>query len=96
MQDGRTGFLVPPRNPIMLAAALNHILGEPAVAAHLSARARERAAEYSWTELSRQVLDVYRSVTGRRLLQPGGPLLNGINRSVDLSRSAPVAAAASR
>jgi glycosyltransferase involved in cell wall biosynthesis len=96
VQDGRTGFLVPPRNPIMLAAALNHILGEPAVAAHLSARARERAAEYSWTELSRRVLDVYRSVTGRRLPPSGSPLLRGINRSVDLSRSAPVAAAGSR
>ena len=95
VQDGRTGFLVPPRNPIMLAAALNHILGEPAVAAHLSAQAQARAEDYSWTSLSRRVLDIYRSVTGRAT-SPGGPALSGITRSVDLSRSARVAAVGGR
>jgi glycosyltransferase involved in cell wall biosynthesis len=48
----------------VLAAAISEVLADPAAASGMSAAARRTAAAYAWPDLARQVLEVYRQVTG--------------------------------
>jgi glycogen synthase len=64
VRHGVNGLLVAPRDPAALAAAISQVLADPAAAARLSAAARRTAAGYAWPDLARQVLEVYRQVTG--------------------------------
>lgn len=59
--DGRTGFLVPPRNPKALATAVSRILDDPALAARLGEAARARAiSEFSPEVSAAKYADLYR------------------------------------
>jgi glycogen(starch) synthase len=66
VRDGVTGLIVPPDRPAELAAAVDRVLGDPALAARLSARARARARDYDWPSLARRVLGVYEQVVAAR------------------------------
>jgi alpha-maltose-1-phosphate synthase len=58
--DGVTGLIVPPRDEAALAAAVNALVREPARAAALGARGRERAvADFSWAKIAAQTADLY-------------------------------------
>lgn len=59
VRDGVTGLLVPPGDPAALAAGLDRVLGQPTLAARLSAAGRERATAYDWSHLAGRVRDVY-------------------------------------
>ena len=48
VDHGRTGLLVPERDPHHFARALDLILDDPEFAAELSAEAAERARRYTW------------------------------------------------
>ena len=61
---GPAGRLVSPGDPAALAAAVDQVLEDPALAAELAAAARRRAAAFSWDVLAGQVLGVYRQVAG--------------------------------
>jgi glycogen synthase len=63
---GTAGRLVPPRDPAALAAAVDELLDDSALAAQLGAAARRRATAFSWDTLAGRVLDVYRKVVERR------------------------------
>jgi glycosyltransferase involved in cell wall biosynthesis len=63
---GDAGRLVPPRDPVALAAAVDELLDHPALAAQLGDAARRRATAFSWDVLAGRVLDVYRQVVRRR------------------------------
>ncbi len=66
--DGQTGFLVPPRNPAALAAALAQLIASPALRARMGAAARARAVEnFSEPRICTQTLLVYEA------LIPGAP-----------------------
>jgi glycogen synthase len=59
---GAAGRLVPPHDPAALAAAVDEVLDDPALAADLGNAARRRAAAFSWDVLAGRVLEVYREV----------------------------------
>jgi glycogen synthase len=63
---GDAGLLVPPRDPSALAAAVDKVLEDPALAAELGHAGRRRAAAFSWDTLAGRVLEVYREVVGSR------------------------------
>ena len=67
VEDGETGLLVPPRDPVRLAAALERLLVEPALRRRLGANGRERVREHFGLEAFQQAhVDVYRRELVRR------------------------------
>src|SRR2546425_1655402 len=68
VEDGKTGLLVPPRNPEALADALERLLSNPTMLDEMGDEGRMRAPAYSWDQLSPRILDVYREAIaeGRR------------------------------
>ena len=68
---GPAGVLVPPGDPVALAAAVDAVLGDPASAARLRELARERAARFDWVRLGGRVLDVYAAALERRPVVAG-------------------------
>jgi glycosyltransferase involved in cell wall biosynthesis len=63
VDDGETGWLVPPDDPSALAAALVEAVADPAERARRGARAAEvAAARYAWPALAERVVAVYDEV----------------------------------
>ena len=64
--DGQTGLLVPPGDEQALAAAINAVVGDPAMAAAFGARGRDRAvAEFSWDKIAAQTAELYLQLARR-------------------------------
>jgi len=60
VEHGRTGLLVPPRDPAALAAALVEVISDPAAGAAMGARARDLATDrYAWDTIAATVLTAY-------------------------------------
>ncbi|MGZ8570967.1 MAG: glycosyltransferase family 4 protein [Actinomycetota bacterium] len=59
VRDGVDGLLVPPRDPVALAAGAEVLLGDPDLAARLAAAGRERAASFDWQVVVRRLEDLY-------------------------------------
>jgi glycosyltransferase involved in cell wall biosynthesis len=65
--DGRTGFLVEPRDPRALARRLAHFYSEPSIAKVLSRHARRRANDlFTWRRVSIAIAALYEQVAVRR------------------------------
>jgi D-inositol-3-phosphate glycosyltransferase len=61
--DGQTGYLVPPRDPAALADRLACVLGDPAHARELGARAIRRVKDhFTWRHVARAVDGLYSRV----------------------------------
>jgi len=61
--DGKTGFLVPPRDSQALAEAIEKIIGDPDLAAKLGEAARRMACQrFDLSMVTRRQLDIYRSL----------------------------------
>jgi glycosyltransferase involved in cell wall biosynthesis len=68
VRDGDNGFLVPPRDPAALAAALGRLIGDAQLRRRMGERGRERAvAEFSLEHVVGQTLAIY-----ERLLREAG------------------------
>jgi len=63
--DGRTGVLVPPRDPAALGAALVALLADRERAAALGAEGRRRVAEFTPERVARRFLDAVHSIIER-------------------------------
>lgn len=59
LDEGRAGVLVPPSDPVALAAALGALLDDPGRRAELASAGRARAREYAWPVVAAAVLRVY-------------------------------------
>jgi len=59
VEDGRSGLVVPPRDPRALADALERLLTDPAERAILADAACQRVRGMSWAETARATLAVY-------------------------------------
>lgn len=65
VRHGRTGVLVPPRDPSALASALRLLLGDPEARDQLGRAARRLAcARYSWQRVAAATAEVYASLVG--------------------------------
>jgi glycosyltransferase involved in cell wall biosynthesis len=60
--NGVTGILVPPEDPGRLAEAVTRLIREPDTALRMGTAGRQRAARFSLTEMTDQILRVYSSV----------------------------------
>lgn len=60
IEDGSTGFLVPPRDPIALAERLRHLLSRPWMRERMGLNARARVErEFTWPVVARRTAAVY-------------------------------------
>jgi phosphatidyl-myo-inositol alpha-mannosyltransferase len=73
LRHGVEGLLVPPNDPIALAAALRRVLNEPGLAASLGAAGRRRARSYSWDVVAPRLEAIYARVAARRAA-PSAPI----------------------
>ena len=61
---GDAGLLIPPSDETRLADAIREVLSDPALAASLSEKGRERAARFSWSRTARETIAVYARAAG--------------------------------
>jgi rhamnosyl/mannosyltransferase len=59
-QHGSTGFVVPPNDPLALAAAINELVADAGRLVEMSEAARRRAAEFDVSQMIGLIEDVYR------------------------------------
>ncbi len=63
VENGRSGFLVPPESPPELATAVLQLVDNPQLAAEMGAYARHLSeTRYSWTPIAGKILAVYRDL----------------------------------
>ncbi len=68
IDHGRTGFLVPQRDPIGFARYTAQLLGDPVLALSMGTAAAERAKQYSWQSAALRVRRVYSELLARDLV----------------------------
>lgn len=67
VEDGRSGFLVPPEDPEELAQALMRIVEDPQLAKDMGAHASHLSeTRYSWKSIAAQILSVYNDLLDNR------------------------------
>jgi glycosyltransferase involved in cell wall biosynthesis len=66
IDPGRTGLLVPPRDPAALAGALRLMLSDDELRARCSAAAFERVRGMTWTHTAERTIDVYQRALATR------------------------------
>jgi len=67
VEDGVTGFLVPPRDPGALAGALQKLIADPELRRRMGQAGREKALkEFTLDRMFRETERVYREVLGSK------------------------------
>ncbi|MCL5962619.1 MAG: glycosyltransferase family 1 protein [Chloroflexi bacterium] len=84
VQDNRTGFHVPPKDPGLLAARIELVLNSPGLRASMGRKARERVEKYfTWHQVAKRMAGVYgdliewkleTGLEGRTLLEGATPM----------------------
>ena len=72
IQDGKTGFLVPPKDPAALAARLDHLLSSPELCRQMGRAARKRVErEFTWDIVAMRTGALYETVLADREREAG-------------------------
>jgi len=66
VEDGRTGFLVPPGDPEALAQALERLFSDRELRRDMGREGRLTASRYSWDRITTEVVAVYREAIEER------------------------------
>ncbi|KQU56087.1 glycosyl transferase family 1 [Sphingomonas sp. Leaf339] len=66
VDEGKTGFLVSPRDAAAYADAIGRIVADPALRLAMGAAGHAKAATYRWDTINEAVLDAYLAVMARR------------------------------
>ena len=67
LEDGRTGFLVPPDDLEGYAASIARLVSDPALRAAMGRAAHDRAQDFRWDTANAAVLQAYQEVLASRL-----------------------------
>jgi polysaccharide biosynthesis protein PslF len=62
LRDGDSALLVPPEDPVRLAAAVERVLTDPSLRLQLSRAARELSKKFEWDAIAHRHLEVYRDI----------------------------------
>jgi glycosyltransferase involved in cell wall biosynthesis len=63
VEDGESGFLVPPRDHSALAGAIKRLLSDKPLRQMMGEKGKERVQRnFTWEEATRKTLEVYREV----------------------------------
>ena len=64
VDEGKSGLLVPPRNPAILAEAILQLVNNPQQAADMAAYAQHLSeTRFAWQPIAKQILQVYKKLT---------------------------------
>lgn len=67
IQDGVTGYLIPPRDPVALAERLQRLLGQPGLRAVMGQAARARVErQFTWPAVASRIAALYQSLLAMR------------------------------
>ncbi|HEX7982069.1 MAG TPA: glycosyltransferase, partial [Duganella sp.] len=70
--DGRTGYLIAPRDPVQLAVCLHRLYADPDLARRLGRAGWRRAHRYyTWRGVAQRILSIYEDVVARTGRQAG-------------------------
>jgi len=79
VEHGRTGLVVPPREPVALAAAISRLLEDPRAAEAMGRRAFELSrTTYSWDRIAGETMRLYRSIAAGQSSEEPGALPKGL------------------
>jgi len=62
LRDSESALLVPPEDPVRLAAAIERVMTDPDLRARLSQAALGLSTQFEWDVIARRHLEVYRDV----------------------------------
>lgn len=68
VDDGRTGFLIPERDPVLFAKAIARLLDEPMLARSMSHASAISARQYTWSFAAARLRRLYADLTVRSLV----------------------------
>jgi glycosyltransferase involved in cell wall biosynthesis len=66
LEEGRTGFLIPPQSVPEYAAAIARLIDDPALRLRMGQAAHEHAQAFRWDSANEAVLTTYREVLAAR------------------------------
>lgn len=70
IRDGRTGFLVPTRDPQSLAARIVTLLDDPALLRRMRREAAELARQYAWSTIADNLLETFEDIVSTTSITP--------------------------
>jgi type III pantothenate kinase len=64
VDDGTTGFIVPPGDVGQMRRRIKQLIDDPALAMRMGRAGHEAVQKYSWERVAAEVMTEYRALTG--------------------------------